>query len=213
MGPILIADDHPLFRDALSAAVRRMHADVEIAEAATLAEARSALERTAPGLLLLDLHMEDSQGFAGLIGIRHDWPALPVVVVSASEDPSVIRRAIEFGASGFIPKSSDLPTICAAIEAVLSGDVWTPAAIAQDPEPDAETSRLATLTPAQLRVLIGLKQGRLNKQIAYDMGISEATVKAHVTAVFRKLGVINRTQAVLAAEALDVSQPAVSNSA
>ena len=216
MTTIVIADDHPLFRDAMAAAVRRVDPAATLIEAASLSDARAHLDMGAVGLLLLDLHMDDSDGFAGLVGIQHDYPAVPVAVVSASEQPGVIARAISFGAAGFIPKSTGLDTICRALEAIQGGEVWTPPGFdfgEADAESDATAARLATLTPAQVRVLLGLKRGRLNKQIAYDMGITEATVKAHVTAIFRKLGVLNRTQAVLAAEVMDVDRDTVADGA
>ncbi|MFZ5609084.1 MAG: response regulator transcription factor [Pseudomonadota bacterium] len=208
---IVIADDHPLVRSALKEAVRRVAPEAEIVEAQSVNEARQVLADKGARLLLLDLHMSDSDGFAGLVAFRQDFPALPVIVVSAHEELETVNRAMAFGASGYVPKSLAMPRIAEAINAVLAGDIWTPLAGAQ-PEyapPDGavleDVDRLASLTPAQLRVLVGLSLGRLNKQIAYDMGISEATVKAHVTAVFRKLGVINRTQAVLAAKALQLA--------
>ncbi|MEM8799531.1 MAG: response regulator transcription factor [Pseudomonadota bacterium] len=210
MSRFLIADDHPLFRDALAAALKRINSAAEIEEASSLGDARQKLTPNL-NLLLLDLHMSDSEGFAGLITIRHQAPALPVIVVSASEGDDVVRRAIEFGAAGYIPKSASLDVICKAISAVLEGDIWVPddTDLNGGSGDDEVAQRIATLTPAQLRVLMGLRAGRLNKQIAYDMGITEATVKAHVTAVFRKLEVINRTQAVLAADVLDVDRPQV----
>lgn len=213
MTAIVIADDHPLFRNALSTAVRRVRPDATLHEASTLGQARGLLSADV-ALLLLDLHMDDSDGLAGLIAIRHDFPAIPVMVVSASEGQGVIGRAIAFGAAGYVPKSSPLEVICQAVDAVMAGDIWTPP-VPEDVTSgrDGELGRIASLTPAQLRVLIGLREGRLNKQIAFDMGITEATVKAHVTAVFRKLGVSNRTQAVLAADALAVEQTALSDHA
>lgn len=214
MKRVVIADDHPLFRGALREAVHGVSPDADIAEAATAAEAESRMADGTPDLLLLDLHMADSQGFSALVRFRRDHPDLPVAVVSGNEGGDVIRRALAFGAAAFIPKSSDLPLIAEALRTVWEGDVWMPEGLDEASESDEEGedvyARIASLTPAQLRVLEGLKDGRLNKQIAYDMGISEATVKAHVTAIMRKLGVINRTQAVLAASVLDVeSQKAV----
>jgi DNA-binding NarL/FixJ family response regulator len=124
------------------------------------------------------------------------------VIVSATEEPLVIRRALDFGASGFIPKSLESDRIGAAIQAVLAGDVWTPPDIELGPSDDQETAelmrRLATLTPQQVRVLMMLSEGLLNKQIAYELSVSEATVKAHVSAILQKLGVESRTQAVIA---------------
>lgn len=212
---VLIADDHPLFRSALDRAVRRAVSEYATRHAETLSDALAMLqeigERTS--LALLDIHMPDSQGFAGLIQMRQRWPDIPVIVVSGSETPEVISKAVEFGAAGFIPKSTELPVIVTAIEAVLAGDSWLPPDIDLDSGGSDMAQRLSSLTPAQLKVLTGLSVGRLNKQIAYDMGISEATVKAHVTAILRKLGVVNRTQAVLAAKAMEIGAPEVEGAA
>ena len=207
MDRIVVADDHPLFRAALVSALIRAAPGREVIETPRLAGAREALERggTAIELLLLDLKLTDSDGFAGLAGIRADYPGVPVAVVSASEDGRTVRRALAFGASGFIPKSSDLDQMVQAITAVLDGDVWTPEGLeAEDPAIAELEGRIASLTPSQLRILVGLKQGRLNKQIAWDLGVTEATIKAHLTGVFRKLGVHNRTQAVIAAQSLEL---------
>lgn len=206
--PVIIADDHPLFRTALRQAIEGAAPDREIVEASSIAEARAAIEAEKPGLLCLDLHMEDSDGFAGLIAMRQDHPALPVAIVSGSEDKTVARRALFFGASAFIPKSLDISTIRSAIAAVLDGETWRPPESADEADEDAEAlaARLASLTPAQLKVLLYVRQGLLNKQIAYEMSISEATVKAHMTAIMRKLNVQTRTQAVLAAHAL-IAEP------
>jgi len=212
--PIVIADDHPLMRGALEQAIGRVMPEMPICEADTLRGARDILNTEGASLLLLDIHMSDSDGFAGLIALRHDFPAIPIIVVSASDDDWVISRAVQFGASGFIPKSSSMSDIGDAFEAVMAGDLSFPEISdepgATDGEEDA-VRQIASLTPAQLRVLIGLTEGKLNKQIAYEMDISEATVKAHVTAVFRKLEVINRTQAVIKAKALIVAEDQVAD--
>ena len=154
-------------------------------------------------LLLLDLAMPGAQGFSGLIYLRAQFPEVPVVVVSASEEPVVIRRAIEFGASGFIPKSLETDGIGNAIRTVLSGDIWAPPDVDLDTAEDRElvdlVRRIGRLTPQQMRVLMMLSEGLLNKQIAYELNVSEATVKAHVSAILQKLGVDSRTQAVIAA--------------
>lgn len=203
MDRIVVADDHPLFRAALGSALARAAPGAVVEEVASLSDARAALGRGPTDLLLLDLKMGDCDGFAGLVAIRSDWPSVPVVVVSASEDGSTVRRALSFGASGFIPKSATLDAMVEALSAVLAGDTWAPE-IDDDAE-DVMEGRIASLTPAQLKILVGLQQGRLNKQIAYDLGVTEATIKAHLTGVFRKLGVQNRTQAVIAAQALGVA--------
>ena len=200
MDRIVVADDHPLFRAALRSAVDKAAPGAEVVECASLAEARAAMVAGAVDLLLLDLKLSDSEGMAGLAAVRAEQPTVPVVVVSASEDAPVVRHALGLGAAGFIPKSSSLPQMVEAIAAILAGDSWAP----DVPEADDDLAgRVASLTPSQLRILEGLKAGRLNKQIAFDLGVSEATIKAHLTSVFRKLGVHNRTQAVILAKSLD----------
>lgn len=201
MDRIVIADDHPLFRAALATALMRAAPMAAIEETSSLAGARAALSAGPVDLLLLDLKLSDSEGFAGLAGIRADFPAAPVAIVSASEDDGTVRRALVFGAAGFIPKSATLANMVEALETILAGDVWAPALTEVAPGESME-SRIASLTPSQLKILIGLQQGRLNKQIAFDLGVTEATIKAHLTGVFKKLGVHNRTQAVIAAQAL-----------
>ena len=201
---IVITDDHPLFRGALRQAVRSFLPGAEVVEACGLDELTATLGKEhRVDLVLLDLTMPGVQGFSGLVYLRAQHPDLPVVIVSANEDPTVIRRALEFGASGFIPKSLESEEIGAAIQAVLAGDSWTPPDVEFGPSEDGEVAdlmrRLATLTPQQLRVLMMLSEGLLNKQIAYELAVSEATVKAHVSAVLQKLGVESRTQAVIAA--------------
>ncbi|WP_242077399.1 response regulator transcription factor [Brevundimonas diminuta] len=200
MDRIVVADDHPLFRAALRSAVDKAAPGAEVVECASLAEARAAMVAGPVDLLLLDLKLSDSEGMAGLAAVRAEQPTVPVAVVSASEDAPVVRHALGLGAAGFIPKSSSLPQMVEAIVAILAGDSWAP----DVPEADDDLAgRVASLTPSQLRILEGLKAGRLNKQIAFDLGVSEATIKAHLTSVFRKLGVHNRTQAVILAKSLD----------
>ncbi len=201
---IIIADDHPLFRSALSHAVGRVWPDAEIVEASSAGKARAALEEGPVEALLLDLHMEDSNGLSVLMDMRQDYPALPIAIVSASEEPRVFAAAKQLGAAAFIPKSSSLDEMRAALAAVRDGDGWFPGT---DQGADDELAKIASLTPAQRRILSAIRRGLLNKQIAYELDISEATVKAHITAIFRKLGVNNRTQAVLLAAKLDVDQP------
>ena len=201
---IIIADDHPLFRTALSHAVGKVWPDAEIVEASSAAQARAEVE-TGAEALLLDLHMEDSRGLSALMDFRQDFPALPVAIVSASEDPRVYAAASQLGAAAFIPKSAPLEQMRDALACVRDGDEWFPET---DAEPDEDLAKIATLTPAQRRILAQLNEGLLNKQIAYELNISEATVKAHITAIFRKLGVVNRTQAVLLAAKLVVDQEA-----
>jgi DNA-binding NarL/FixJ family response regulator len=201
---IIIADDHPLFRGALRQAVLSKMAQAEIAEVGSLEELGRALALARDtDLVLLDLTMPGVQGFSGLLFLRADHPGIPVIVVSANDDPAVIRRCIGFGASGFLPKTSGVEAMGEAVEAVLAGQVWTPPGIDMSASEDSETTdmvrRLSTLTPQQVRVLMMLSGGLLNKQIAYELSVSEATVKAHVSAILTKLNVDSRTQAVIAA--------------
>lgn len=201
---IIIADDHPLFRTALSHAVGKVWPDAEVVEANSAAAARLELERGGDGLLL-DLHMEDSSGLSVLMDLRQDFPALPIVIVSASEEPRVYAAASQLGAAAFIPKSASLEQMRDALAAVKEGDNWFPDT---EEAADDDLAAIASLTPAQRRILRQMKAGLLNKQIAHELDISEATVKAHITAIFRKLGVVSRTQAVLLATKLNVEQPA-----
>ena len=201
---IIIADDHPLFRSALAHAVGRVWPDAAIIEASSAAEARDALAHGAAEALLLDLHMADSSGLSVLMDLRQDYPALPIVIVSASQEPRVAAAAAQLGAAGFIPKSASLEAMREGLAAVHDGDAWFPEG---GGGADDDLARIASLTPAQRRILGAIRQGLLNKQIAYELAISEATVKAHITAILRKLGVGSRTQAVLLAAKLDVDQP------
>ena len=214
MSTILIADDHPLFREALREAVQRILPDASLCEADSVDALYGLVEANPDAdLLLMDLNMPGAHGFSALVHLRALHPQLPVVVVSAREEPAVMRRALDHGALGFIPKSADSETIGIAVGQVLDGERWAPAAAASAPAMDrdeeAVARRLRELTPQQFRVLQMLGEGRLNKQIAWDLGVSEATIKAHVTAVLRKLGVNNRTQAVLMAGRLAVDPDGV----
>jgi len=210
---IIIADDHPLFRAALRQAVTQAVPGVEIVEADSLAAVQEKVEQHGDAdLVLLDIHMPGTHGFSGLVFLRGQHPGVPVVVVSGSEEPHVMKRAIDYGASGFIPKSAPLETISEAIAAVLEGDEWLPQELTDNmgdvSEEDQQfAAALASLTPQQFRVLTMLTEGLLNKQIAYELSVSEATIKAHVTAILRKLGVHSRTQAVIAAQRLGVEPP------
>lgn len=215
MNPItlIIADDHPLFRAALRQAVAQLLPGVQIVEAASLESLQGAVQaHPAADLILLDLRMPGAQGFSALIYLRAQYPAIPITVVSAAEEPAIIRRALDFGASGFIPKSASIEQIGQALRAVLDGAVWVPPGYAEaaaegDDNERELAQRMASLTPQQLRVLLMLADGRLNKQIAGDLAVSEATIKAHVTAILRKLGLYRRTQAaVLAQRLLQVEQ-------
>lgn len=198
----IIADDHPLFRGAMRQALSGIEAETTIVEAGDLDTARKQAGLNSDAdLILLDLTMPGVSGLSGLIAFRAEFPSLPVVVVSATDDPTTIRRALELGASGFISKSASIDQIREGIAAVLEGGIWTPSDIdlgsEHDPEIGKLIARIQTLTPQQGRVLGMLAEGLLNKQIAYELSVSEATIKAHVSAVLQKLGVDSRTQAVI----------------
>lgn len=212
---VLIADDHPLFRDALQRAVLAAVPEATVHTADSV-PALFALIETMPeaDLLLMDLHMPGARGYSALAHIRGQYPGLPTIVVSGHEEAQVARRAIAHGASAYIPKSAAVETIVEAVRTVLDGDVWLPPQLVigqvelKADEADM-AARVASLTPQQFRVLNMIAEGLLNKQIAYDLGVSEATVKAHMTAIMRKLGVSNRTQVALAASHLDVEKEAL----
>lgn len=197
---ILIADDHPLFRQALVLAVSRVAPQAQILETGTLAAAAAAAS-TAQGLrlILLDLKMPGAMGYSGIAMLHAERPEVPILVVSSAEGAAVAEEAQQLGAVGFLSKDSDLGTIEAAIARALGGRA--PAAGATSP-PEPLPQDVAGLTPTQLRVLREVIDGKLNKQIAHDLAMSEATVKAHMTTIMRKLGVQNRTQAALVARSL-----------
>jgi DNA-binding NarL/FixJ family response regulator len=205
---VIIVDDHPLFRAALKQALVGAFKGIKLDEAGTLDQVTERLDRDRDvDLVLLDLKMPGVQGLSGLMFLRAQYPAVPIAVVSASDEPHIIRRALDLGASGFIPKSLAVDDMRRAIAAILQGGVWAPeglgAGAVPDSESDALAQRIATLTPQQMRVLMMLKEGLLNKQIAFQLGVSEATVKAHVSAILQKLDVGSRTQAVIAASRID----------
>jgi DNA-binding NarL/FixJ family response regulator len=206
---VLIVDDHPLYRAALKGAVSATCTDTECVEAGCLASLFDSLERHPRiDLLLLDLNLPGAYGFCALAHLRGARPELPVIVVSATDDSCTVRQALAFGAQGFVSKSADAVTIGRYVAAALRGEIAMPAGVRYDRDLDADpgaldvAERMAQFTPQQFRVFIMLCSGRLNKQIAHDLQIAEATVKAHMTAILRKLGASNRTQAVLLAARL-----------
>lgn len=199
----IIVDDHPLFRGALAQALGASFTQAQILEAGSLDELTDRLaEAGEVDLILLDLTMPGVHGVSGLLYLRAQHPAIPVVIVSATDDPGTIRHCLDCGASGFIPKSQPVEKIREAIRRVIDGEVWLPPDVDIAAAPANENveliTRLATLTPQQVRVLMMLGEGLLNKQIAFKLGVSEATIKAHVSAILQKLGVDSRTQAVIA---------------
>ncbi len=193
---VLIIDDHPLFREALETALAQACPDgVVTRHAGSIGEASETLRSAPAHLVLLDLNLSDARDFDGLARIGPELDGAPVYVVSATETPEAYAKAKALGAAGYLPKSLTMAQLSAALSTALRGETWFPEAAR--PANDEVAERLSTLTPAQTRVLSGLAAGLLNKQIAFEMGISEATVKAHMTAIFRKLGANNRTQALL----------------
>jgi DNA-binding NarL/FixJ family response regulator len=200
---IVIVDDHPLFRDALKVTLQNRLAAASIEAAGSLEEATKLIGACEIDLVLLDLTMPGVQGLSGLLYLRTQFPSLPVVVISATEDRGIARKCLAFGAAGYVPKSASVARINEAIDKVLAGGLFLPMEMEaeNDADHDAEAlaARLSALTPQQVKVLMMLSQGLLNKQIAFELSVSEATVKAHVSAILTKLGVESRTQAVILA--------------
>lgn len=189
----LVVDDHPLCRAATAFALKGLDSSLLVEEASSVAEAQ-ALAANA-GIMTLDLGLPDNRGMMGLVGLRAAYPALPILVISGAENPATEREVARIGARGFVTKAAPLSTMVEALRTILDDRSWfSPDMATSD---DDDFARLATLTPAQHRVLCAMENGRLNKQIAFDLGVSEITVKAHVKAILKKLGVVNRTQAVL----------------
>lgn len=206
---LLIVDDHPLFREALASAITLAFPDAVLHEADGIRSACETLARE-PGidLTLLDLSMQGVSGFDGLVAIRARFPRVPVLIVSGIEDPRIMREALQRGASGFVPKAVDKATLTRAISEVMNGALFTPPDLAGAPEPAPSrksplAERVARLTPQQMRVLMMIRQGKLNKQIAHELQVGDSTVKAHVSEILRKLEVISRTQIVIETAYLD----------
>jgi DNA-binding NarL/FixJ family response regulator len=208
---ILVADDHALFRAGMRHVLKQLANDVEIVEASDCAQALDAVESTGDiALVLLDLGMPGPDGFAALETLTRRHLALPIVVLSGSESRFDMQRALDTGAMGFVPKSATAPVMLSALRLVLAGGVYVPPELVQSAPADVRIVPPApapTLTPRQLDVLAGVVEGKRNKVIGAELGLSEATVKAHVSAVFKALGVNNRTQAVRAAERMRLKLP------
>ena len=206
MSMALIVDDHPLFRQALRMVVRSEFPEMQIAEAETLADARQTLNNNGDvAFMTLDMRLPDSEGFTGLMQMRSEFAHIPAIVVSTNSSDTTIERAMAFGAAGYIPKCSSRDDIATALHAVMRGDTWTP----PPQEPANENAKreqrahlIAILSPAQLRILMGLCQGLRNKQIAFQLGVTENTVKTYLTAMYRRLGISSRTEALLLARQL-----------
>jgi len=207
---IIIADDHPLFRQALSNVLLKQFPQAHLLEAQNIPALEQLLLTNAePDLLLLDLDIPGAQGFNTLIQMRHHYPQLGVVIISGFEDNSTINKAMTHGAAGFIPKSTPVEEMVIAIKDVLAGKLWTPTGdfLAVNSHSSMMAEKIASLTPQQHKILMMFADGLLNKQIAYELGLSESTIKSHASTIFLKLGVRNRTQAVIALGELQVSQP------
>ncbi|MEF3083361.1 response regulator transcription factor [Luteimonas sp. SMYT11W] len=202
---ILVADDHPLLRAAVLHALRDSLGQIRVIEAATASALEPALDAHPDiELVLLDLTMPGARGLSSLVWLRGERPELPVVVISSNDHPRTVRRVQQFGASGFISKSAPAESIGQAVANVLDGGSWFPPLTAERSEEDAQlASRLAQLTPQQFRVLLGIADGLLNKQIAHQLGLAENTVKVHVTAILKKLECHSRTQAAVLVKALE----------
>ncbi|MBC8269179.1 MAG: response regulator transcription factor [Rhodospirillaceae bacterium] len=206
---ILIADDHPLFRDAMRQVVESGFKESDIIEAGNLDEARAVMtEDQELDLVLLDIHMPGAEGYSGLVELRKLSPATPIVIVSGSADATAVEKVIEYGAAGFIPKAISRERMQAAIRTVMAGEVYHPeetdlevAMASESGGGDPELlERMKSLTAAETKVFHLLVEGKPNKIIAYDLDIKESTVKAHISAILRKLQVFSRTQAVLMAK-------------
>ena len=208
----IVADDHPMVRDALALALRAAFPKAEVALAGTLDEASAAIAaRPDVDLVILDLDMPGMQGLAGVSALRASYPSAPLVIVSATRNAAAMRQAVEMGAAGFIPKSAPMEEIIASVRAVMRGEIVLPPSAGDAlSSTDADlATRAARMTPQQHRVFALMAEGKPNKIIAYDMQIGEATVKAHVTEILRKMGVHSRTQAIVLAQrlALDPAAP------
>lgn len=207
---VIIADDHPLFRQALLETLKTQLSSTTWLEAETVEELNVLLSNNAEAdLLLLDLNIPGAHGFNTLVHVRQHFPQIPVVVVSAYEDSDTISKAMQHGAAGFVPKSTPVNVIFEAINKVVAGDMWTPenySSSASQTSKSEIADRIASLTQQQYKILMMFAEGLLNKQIAYELNVSEATIKAHATAIFKKLNVRNRTQAVITLNELELSE-------
>lgn len=215
---ILIADDHPLFREAITGVISSGFPDATTLETESLTSALEIAQANEElDLILLDLNMPGMNGLNGLISLRNEAPTIPVVIVSAEEDKQIVLQAITYGAVGFITKSSSRDEMTQALEQILGGNVYLPSDIIRSSQPENRRNQrredpqippelLSSLTRRQLLVLERMSKGESNKQIAYNLNIAETTVKAHVSAILRKLGVHNRIQAVLSAGNVDFGE-------
>lgn len=212
LSKVLIVDDHPLFREALSTAVALGFPMSSCSEAASIDDALNILDNsTGFDIALVDLKIPGVSGFDGLIQLRNQHPRLPIIIVSGLEDVQIVREAMAFGAAGYVPKTVGKEGLAIAINAVMQGDVYLPEKYHNNKQEDddvdsascALAERVSSLTPQQLRVLSMLREGLLNKQIAYELSVGNSTIKKHVSEILRKLHVNSRTQAVIEVSKLD----------
>jgi len=207
---LLIIDDHPVLRDGLASLLKQAGPDTVIVEAPDARQGVSMAERlTDLDLVILDLSMPGMPGFEALSELGRRRPDLPVIVLSSSEDPKDVRKALASGALGYVPKSASQHVLLAAIRLVLNGDLYVPPLILDPVAGDvrqqvSESGHPGTLTPRQIEVLALISEGKPNKTIATELALSEKTVKAHITAIFKTLNVVNRTQAAAAARAAKI---------
>lgn len=202
---LVIADDHPLFRSAVVHAMGSLTTGCPPVEAPSLKSLEDAVHAHPDiDLVLLDLNMPGARGFSSLVFLRGERPEVPVIIISSNAHPRTVRRAQQFGAAGFVPKSAPVARMIEAVRQVMAGGEWFPESAAENSDTDARlASQLAQLTPKQVRVLMCVADGLLNKQIAYELGLAENTVKVHVTAILRKLECNSRTQAALLLRSLE----------
>ena len=207
----MVVDDHPLFREALKTAVSLAYPHAEPMEAASINEALAVLDAGGSfDIALVDLKIPGVSGFEGLLQLRRQHPRLPILIVSGLEDTQIVKEAIGMGAAGYVPKSVDKEVLGIAIDTVLQGNVYLPSFLSEQDNLDTSqdetallTLRVQSLTPQQLRVLSMLREGLLNKQIAYELNVGNSTIKKHVSEILRKLEVNSRTQAVIEVSKLD----------
>jgi len=213
LSKVLVVDDHPLFRNALSTAVALAFPKTTSKEAASIDEALQILdENTGFDIALVDLKIPGVSGFDGLVQLRTHYPRLPILIVSGVDDMQIVKDAISFGAAGYVPKTVGKEGLAVAIDSVLQGDVYLPEQFREervdssyetDNAGDSLAERMNSLTPQQLRVLAMLREGLLNKQIAYELSVGNSTIKKHVSEILRKLKVNSRTQAVIEVSKMD----------
>lgn len=198
-GRILVADDHPLIQEGIQLSMGTRHPGLAVDSAGTIAEAEAMIQTHGSyRLLLLDYELPDANGFGGFFRMQHLLGRTPIAIISAHDGEQMVSTAQAVGAAGFLSKRQPLSATLASIEIILNGGRVFPPAVGPGVEVDQLRKKFDSLSGAQRRVLLALASGDLNKQIAADLGVSEATIKAHLSAIFRKLGVTNRTQAILA---------------